>query len=152
MLFAHALVVGCAKPQVGVDARADVRIDKPVPIEVAQPKPLEIAGPIRFDQPVNVTIQGLVIEYEGTFIPEPLFGQINEGDSEEYVAALFGKPDFESKLGDGTVVWRWKYRPKGQQGSLFNLFGTSKSDEPRPDHVSAIAIFKDGKLSKKWRG
>lgn len=151
-LAAGAFLCGCSsKPGVSIDA--DIGSSKPIALQVAASQPVQLNGQVSLDKPITVNIEGLVVPYEGTFIPEPLIGQINENDSTEYVAAILGKPDFETQLGDGTLVWRWKYRPTAQQGSLFSVFGGSgKSDEPRPDHVTTIAIFKDNKLTKKWRG
>lgn len=149
-----ATLVGCngRGPTVGIDA--NVGSDTPLALNLAATQPVTLNASLGMDKPLNatVTIEGLAVPYEGTFITEALFNQVNENDSAEYVAAIFGKPDFETVLGDGTTVWRWKYRPTAQVGSLFSLIGGGDKKEPSPDHITAFAIFKDGKLARKWRG
>jgi hypothetical protein len=143
--------VGCARgPTLGIEA--EVGSDTPLALNLAATQPVTLNAAIGMDQPLTVTIEGLAVPYEGTFITEALFDQVKENDSAEYVAAIFGKPDFESVLGDGTTVWRWKYRPTAQVGSVFSVFGNNDKKEPSPDHITAFAIFKDGKLARKWRG
>ncbi|MFT3787602.1 MAG: hypothetical protein QM770_15790 [Tepidisphaeraceae bacterium] len=148
-----AALAGCSgRPMLGVGVDANLSSSQPVALNVAASQPVVINGALSLAHPVEITIQGLTIPYEGTFIPEPLFDQIADGDPPDFVAAIFGKPDFESTLSNGSVVWRWKYRPTAQAASLFSLFGSGDRKEPSPDHVSAIVIFKDGKLVRKWRG
>ncbi|HEY0008653.1 MAG TPA: hypothetical protein VGB55_08010, partial [Tepidisphaeraceae bacterium] len=118
------LAAGCQQPTVEVAGKASLGVDKPI----------------------EVRLEGLAIEFEGTFVTPELFGQIKQDQSVEYVAAIIGAPDYETKLGDGTLIWRWKYRPKSQQIPLFNFFGQSDNKEPRPDHITTIVVFRDNKV------
>jgi hypothetical protein len=162
-LFGAALAIAIATrctgtPRVGVDA--DIGSSRPIAVNLAATQPVTLNAALGMDKGVRadvgasitVTVEGLVVPYEGTFITEPLVGQINDGDSQEYVAALLGKPDFEATLGDGSVIWRWKYRPVAQGSPVFSLFGGGDSKEPSPDHITVFTIFRDGKLTRKWRG
>jgi hypothetical protein len=131
-------VSGCAKPGVDIGAKADISMSQPVPV--------------RLDQPIEVHIGGLTIEYEGTMITLPVFNMVEVGSSAEYAYALFGDPDFKSTLSDGSSVWRYAYRPKSQSGGLLGAFGSSNKEEPKPEHVTTLVFIRDNKVSGKWRG
>ena len=130
ILIVAAGLVGCQQPVVEVAGKADVGVDKPI----------------------SVKIEGLAIEFEGTFVTPELFAQIKPEQSQEYVAAIVGPPDHEAILGDGTTVWRWKYQPRSQQIPLFNLLSREDNKEPRPDHITTIVVFRDKKVLTTWRG
>jgi hypothetical protein len=132
------MVVGCARPGVDIGASANVKLDQPVPL--------------RLDQPIEVRVLGLAVEYEGTFITEQLFNMVQTGSSAEYARAVYGKPDVESVLKDGSAVWKYHFRPTSSQGSVLGLLGGKKEDEPKPEHVITLVFIKDEKVTGKWRG
>jgi hypothetical protein len=136
-----ALVGGCSNPGVDIGAKADVTLHQPVPLKV--------------DQPIEVRIQGLAIEYDGTFITPTVFNMVEDGSSAEYARAIYGNPDYETKLSDGSIVWRYHYRPKSQQGSVLSVLGggdKNTKDAPNPEHVTTLVFIRDDKVSGKWRG
>jgi hypothetical protein len=129
--------VGCSNPGVEIGAKADLKLDQPIPIQLAQP--------------IEVRISGLAVDYTGTFVTEQLYNMVQIGSSSEYARAIYGKPDEESTLKDGSAVWKYHYRPTSSQGSIFSLLG-KKDDEPKPEHIVTLVFIKEDKVSGKWRG
>ena len=107
---------------------------------------------VNVDKPIRVVIEGLAIEYQGTFVPAALFAQVKDGDRDEYVRAILGEPDQKSDLSDGTTIYRWHFRPKTAPGTLVSLLGNRNNAEVPPEQVTTIVIFKSGLVTQKWRG
>jgi outer membrane protein assembly factor BamE (lipoprotein component of BamABCDE complex) len=87
----------------------------------------------------------------GNYVEESTFGQIEPGKTtEKWVVATIGEPDVKSDLGGGETLWKWSYTEvKKSSGAVFLVFaGSDKKEYTRHAYVQ----FKDGVVTKKWRG
>ncbi|MBL8745185.1 MAG: hypothetical protein JNK58_02390 [Phycisphaerae bacterium] len=101
---------------------------------------------------LQVQVQGPTVRYEGTYISDELLERVVIGKAtDEWVVAVFGEPDAQSKLRDGSQIWRWTYRPVEQKVSLVEVFGGSEK-EPKFSTRSVFIMLRDGVVVEKWKG
>lgn len=110
-------------------------------------------GAMRLEGPIQIQMAGPSVTYEGTYVSEALFDQIDEGKtSGEWVLAALGEPDAMTSLSDGTELWRWSYQPVTQQGALITVWQTGGKDEPNIKQSITLIQLKNGLVAAKWRG
>lgn len=120
-------------------------------MQVANTTPIPVQGTVTLQGPIQLNIPGLSGGSTGTFITEELFKMVKEEvTTGEWVIAVFGEPDFRSSMSDGTEIWRWTFRPLGDQSPLFRVFGNDK--EPTPETLTTCVQIRDGTVIAKWRG
>ena len=102
--------------------------------------------------PIVMQLRGPTVRYEGTYVSEELFERVHVGQTrEDWLVAVVGKADVEANLEDGTVIWRWTYKPVEQEAAVVSLLSTSK-DEPRLRPVTTFVRLLRGVVVEKWRG
>lgn len=87
----------------------------------------------------------------GTYVADTTFNQIKPGKtSEGWVRATLGPPTSESKLDDGTRLWKYSYTERRESsGAVFLIFGGH--DEKEQTHTAFVEL-KDGVVTNAWRG
>jgi len=86
---------------------------------------------------------------EGTYGGEETSRQIEPGSSKAYVLALLGEPTSTVDLGEGHMIWKWRYvERKRSSGSLLVLF-SSESDYESASN--AFVEFQGDEVLKAWR-
>ncbi len=109
---------------------------------------LRLEGPIQ----MQVQMQGPTIRYEGTYISDELLGHVEIGKAtDEWLLAVFGKPDAQAALKDGSEIWRWTYRPVEQTASIVEMFSSSE-EEPKLATRSVFVMLRGGVVVEKWKG
>ncbi len=105
----------------------------------------ELANPIE----VKAALQS--VTYEGTFVSEQLFTEVDIGDTTEaYLIALLGEADRRTDLGDGRTLLLYRYRPTEQSAPLVSLLGTG--GELDPQFVTTAFEIEGGMVVEKIRG
>ncbi len=105
----------------------------------------ELAGPIE----VKAALQS--VTYEGTFVSEQLFTEVDIGDTTEaYLIALLGEADRRTDLGDGRTLLLYRYWPTEQSAPLVSLLGTG--GELDPQFVTTAFEIEGGMVVEKIRG
>jgi hypothetical protein len=122
-----------------------LRIDQTVPISINQPVPIALTGPI------SISLTGPKVEYAGTYVSESLMERVQIGHTtDEWILAVIGEPDTRHEMSDGSVIWKWVYRPTATMPSLITLPGTEGRPDPQP--ITAYVRMRDGIVIDKWRG
>jgi outer membrane protein assembly factor BamE (lipoprotein component of BamABCDE complex) len=89
---------------------------------------------------------------EGKYVAENTFAQIEPGKTTAgWVKATLGDPS-EKTHDDtsGSDIWKYNYtQVKEGDGAVFLIFGGSSRKESKG---TAFVEFKDGVVTKKWRG
>lgn len=114
----------------------------------------DLATTLKLDGPIQMSLQmqGPTIRYEGTYISDELLGHVEVGKTTgEWVLAVFGKPDAQTALKDGTEIWRWVYHPVEQQVSMVEMFSSSEK-EPKLAAHSVFVMLRAGVVVEKWKG
>jgi hypothetical protein len=114
----------------------------------------ELATSLRLDGPIqmHVQMQGPTLRYEGTYISDELLEHVEIGKAtDEWIVAVFGEPDAQSTLKDGSEIWRWTYRPVEQQASMVEMFSSSEK-EPKLATRSVFVMLRHGVVVQKWKG
>jgi hypothetical protein len=137
MLPLLALVAGCSD-QLKLDGNVNGQITTAIKLE----------GPVQ----LQMQVQGPIVKYEGTYISDDLFGQIQVSKAtDDWILAVLGEPDARSTLRNGTEIWRWTYRPTEQQASIVELW-TKTEKEPKLAARSVFLQIKSGVVIEKWKG
>ncbi|MEM1449512.1 MAG: outer membrane protein assembly factor BamE [Planctomycetota bacterium] len=85
----------------------------------------------------------------GQFVGAETLGQIQPGDSKDYVLAVLGDPTSQTVVDDWTEIWRWRYREtRKTRGHVLILFNNDSSSER--EH-STYVQFENGAVSRAWR-
>ena len=87
----------------------------------------------------------------GTYVADTTFNQIKPGKTtESWVRATLGPPTSETKLDDGTRLWKYSYTERRESsGAVFLIFGGH--DEKEQTHTAFVEL-KDGLVTNAWRG
>lgn len=114
-------------------------------------EPLRMEATLDLKGPIQMQIQGPVVRYEGTFVSEALFDEVQVGEtSESWARAAFGEPDRRSDLEDGSALLVWSYRLTEVEGSGLNI--VDLGGESQPAQVTTILHVAEGVVIHKWRG
>jgi outer membrane protein assembly factor BamE (lipoprotein component of BamABCDE complex) len=86
----------------------------------------------------------------GNVVAANTFSQIEPGKTTSaFVKGTLGTPDSQTKLDDGTEIWRWSYTERTQDsGFVFLIFGGTNEKVLKK---SAYVQVKDGLVIKAWR-
>ena len=107
---------------------------------------------LKIDGPIQVRMEGPSVRYDGTYVPEGLFGYVVAGKTRiDWVRAAIGEPDQSTTLDDQSVIWKWAYVPVEQQVSLLQVLSGTQ-DEPKLQPAITIMRIQDGVVVEKWRG
>ena len=87
----------------------------------------------------------------GTYVADTTFSQIKPGKTTEgWVRGTLGSPSSETKLDDGTKLWKYTYTERRESsGAVFLIFGGH--DEKEQAHTAFVEL-KDGLVTNAWRG
>lgn len=150
-------LTGTVRSEIEGDVRADVsghlnsniKIADPVEVEVRlPPSSLRIEGPIQ----VQMQLMSSSVRYAGTNVSDGLIEEVDVGKTtDDWILAVFGEPDFQADLQDGTTIWRYSYRPITQQASGLEVFGKSDK-EPELATRTVCVQFRDRIVIKIWQG
>ena len=88
-------------------------------------------------------------EHTGRLVGAETLGQIQPGQSAEFVRALLGDPTTCSSAGGKTEVWKYEYTKREHKHSslIFVLDADKSTDVRRTTYV----LFEDGKVVKVWQ-
>ena len=89
-------------------------------------------------------------EVSGTYIGPETYAQVQPGvTKKDWITATMGKPTCQSKLDDGTEMWKWTYhrQRKGSGSVLFLVSGSSRSETT----ANTFVQFKDDVVVKAWQ-
>ncbi|MDZ4753947.1 MAG: hypothetical protein SGJ11_05565 [Phycisphaerae bacterium] len=115
---------------------------------------MKLEGSFRLDGPVEITMNmtGPSTKYTGTYVSEKLLERVRLNSTRaDWLVAVFGEPDVQAKLDDGTEIWRWSYLPLEQQGAIVDVFSTGGKDEPTVKQSVTVIQLRDGVVIDKWR-
>lgn len=85
----------------------------------------------------------------GTYVGEGTFDQVEVGDSEGHVVALFGPPTSTTDIDDDSRILRWEYEEERRnEGHVFLLIN---AESRRENQSSVSVIVKDGVVDRIWR-
>ena len=87
---------------------------------------------------------------EGKYVAESTFNELEIGKTTSaWVKATLGEPS-ETTEADGAQVWKYNYKEiKEGSGAIFLIFGGSNREEKQG---TAFIEFKNGIVTRKWRG
>lgn len=123
-------------------------------------EPLRLDGSLKLDGsmavslegPIEMKLQGPVLEYEGTFISAELYEAVELDRTQmEWVLAAFGEPDDERALGP-SELWVWRYRAAAVQGSPVKIMSLGTGEDAAPASMTVILEITNGIVTRKWRG
>jgi hypothetical protein len=115
---------------------------------------MKLDGSLRLDGPVEITMNmtGPSVKYTGTYVSEKLLERVRLNSTRaDWLVAVFGAPDVQAKLDDGTEIWRWSYLPLEQQGAIVDVFAGGGKDEPAVKQSVTVIQLRDGVVIDKWR-
>jgi len=86
----------------------------------------------------------------GNYVSQDLFASIEPGKTTmAWVQATLGDPSSRTTA-DGNVVWKYTYTERVDSGgAVFLIFGSHSTTETVHN---AFIEFKDGLVTRKWRG
>jgi outer membrane protein assembly factor BamE (lipoprotein component of BamABCDE complex) len=88
-------------------------------------------------------------EHTGRVIGAETLGQIQPGQSTEFVRALLGEPTTCSTAGGKTEVWKYEYtKREHKHSSLIFVLDTDNSNDVRR---TTYVLFEDAKVAKVWQ-
>ncbi len=110
---------------------------------------MEFDGAMRLEGPIRIV--GPVVEFEGVYISQALLDRVETGKTTvDWVVAAFGEPTDVGRLDDGSEIWKWSYKPIGEQGAMVRVLSDEKS--AGETHVTAFVHIRNGVVVEKWRG
>lgn len=102
---------------------------------------------------IQMQMQGPTVKYEGTYISDELVDRIKvDKTTEDWILAVLGEPTAKADLRDGTVIWRWTYRPTVQESAIVEVFGSKDDKDPKLATSTTFVQFRNGIVIDKWKG
>lgn len=110
-------------------------------------------GTMRLEGPVQIqtSIEGPSIQYEGVYVSDALIKRVDKNKTRsDWILAVFGTPNDQSELSDGSSIWKWSYRPSSQKISIVSVFGGSGDDKPASAPRTVFAHMRDDVVVDIW--
>lgn len=113
---------------------------------------LVMDGTMRLEGPIQIqtSIAGPSIQYDGVYVSDELIERVDKGKTRtDWILAVFGEPNEQRPLDDGSSIWKWSYRPSSQQVSIVSVFGGS-DDKPASAPRTVYVQMKDDVVADIW--